>query len=213
MLRRQFSQMPAHRFGHRLVLGIAKGDFGRDELDRVMKAVTGEPGMVPGRNKVQHLVSGGMARRRQDRHPGAERPCPLHQIGQPRRQHRRDAAFENAVVIGKGRMPGGVAAPAVNLGLLHDVARIGKGRHPLAVAQLRVPAAMVVMQVRADDQIDVLRPVTRLGQALDEGNVQPVEERHRMRLAVAGTRIDQHHAIIRLENPALEDQIEHVLRI
>ena len=49
---------------------------------------------------------------------------------------------------------------------LHDVARIGKRRDELAVHAARIPAAVVEMQVRIDDQVDLLRPNPALGKLL-----------------------------------------------
>ena len=105
-----------------------------------------------------------------------------------------------------------VAAPAGELLLANDVAGVGERRHPVAVAQLSVPAAMIVVQVGAHDEVDVggLEPCR--GQTLQVGPVELVEVVHRVRLAVPRARVDEHDPAVGDEDPALEDEVETVRR-
>ena len=89
-----------------------------------------------------------------------------------------------------------VFAPAVKLLLAQNVAGVRKRRYPFAVAQVGVPAAVMVVEVGADDQVDSLRLEADCGEAIEEGHNEIVEETDRVRSAVARAGIDQHHLAV-----------------
>src|SRR5215203_4546968 len=77
------------------------------------------------------------------------------------------SAFHNVDAVGRDDRQHGISNPGTccrivfltlcpmrKLAVSEDVARVGEGRHPMAVLELRVPADMVNMQVRAHNKID-----------------------------------------------------------
>src|SRR5690348_2449080 len=70
-----------------------------------------------------------------------------------------------------------------------------------------------MVEVRADDQVDVLRLEADCGEALEEGHVELVEETDGVGPAVTSAGIDQYDPAIDHEHPALKDQVESILLI
>ena len=84
------------------------------------------------------------------------------------------------------------ALPVLELPARHDVARVGKGRHPAPVLETGIPAHVVPVQMRAHDVIDFLGLHPGAGEIGEEGRTQPVELRpRRALLVVAEAGIDQ----------------------
>src|SRR4029077_13249929 len=87
----------------------------------------------------------------------------------------------------------------------HDIARLRKGRDPLAVSELRVPADMVPMKVRAHDKIDVFRLDANTGQIVDERAFHAVELRPgRTLLVIADAGIDQDRVVAGFDDEAVK---------
>ena len=106
---------------------------------------------------------------------------------------------------GLGAGPLGLGLPEVMVGARHHVLGVGKGRHPLAVLQPRVPADMVDVQMGAHHEVDLLGLDARLAQTLEILGVQHVEARHaRPRLVVAAAGIDQDRVLARAQQPGMD---------
>src|SRR5262249_25820576 len=65
----------------------------------------------------------------------------------------------------------------INVGLREDVARIWEGWHPFAIALLRVPADMIVVQVCAHHEINFLGPHACGGEPFEIRYIKHVPER------------------------------------
>src|SRR4029077_19103517 len=111
----------------------------------------------------------GMARRRREPERVVEGEIVVDEQSLTGRDHRlaveppNIAATPGSRFTALGRfLPGGVFA------FVKDVFRLREGRHPAAVAQPRVPAAVVDVQMRAKDVVDVLET-----QALGGETIQP----------------------------------------
>jgi hypothetical protein len=87
----------------------------------------------------------------------------------------------------------------------HDVAGLGKGRHPTAVFQARVPADVIGVQMRAHDVIDVVYAEADGAKPLLETiAVEHVPERPRRPLfVIADAGVDQDIVVRRLDDEAL----------
>ncbi len=82
----------------------------------------------------------------------------------------RHHAFAEGAELGRAFLRIGVDfREIIDVGLGKYVARIGKCRHPFAVLLPRVPADMIVMQMRAHDDVDFFR--------LGAGGGQPLQIR------------------------------------
>src|SRR5262249_40783623 len=95
--------------------------------------------------------------------------CPAATTGS---QLNRKTLGAGGIVAGPGRLlPGAVFA------LVKDVFRLREGRHPAPVAQLRVPAGMVDVQVGAEHVVDVLEPQAGGVEAVEPGLLRKVHWR------------------------------------
>jgi hypothetical protein len=81
---------------------------------------------------------------------------PGHEIRPPGFDHRQHAFAEGALLRRPERRVLVELVEIFEVRLGKDIARIRKSRHPAAVAELRIPADVVVMQVRAHDEIDLV---------------------------------------------------------
>src|SRR5262245_57965338 len=61
--------------------------------------------------------------------------------------------------------------------LREDVSRVRKCGNPTTIPKLRIPAHVIVMQVRAHDEIDLVWPRSRCGEPLKKRRVEHVPER------------------------------------
>src|SRR5579871_6463568 len=75
--------------------------------------------------------------------------------------------------------------------LVEDVFRIREGRHPAAIAQRRVPAAMIDMEMRAEHVIDLVESDPEREQLVAPALLAGEIERRRMSLVLAGTGVDE----------------------
>ena len=96
------------------------------------------------------------------------------------------AAAAGAGFAALGRfLPGGIFA------FVENIFGFRKCRHPPSVAQHRVPAAMVDMQMRAEHIIDVLEAQARGRETVEPGLFRKVHRR-RIAFVLAGACIDEH---------------------
>src|SRR6476646_11715482 len=80
----------------------------------------------------------------------------------------------------------------IDVRLRKHITGIGKCRNPLAVSLLRVPADVIVMQMSAHHQINLVRPSPCGGEPLEVGLVEHVPERAAgFDLVVAAAGIDE----------------------
>ena len=68
------------------------------------------------------------------------------------------------------------ALPVLELAAGHDVARVGKRRHPASVGEAGIPADMVHVEMRADDVVDLLGRYTERGETPDPAAALLVEQ-------------------------------------
>ncbi len=114
---------------------------------------------LPLLSSLKNDVTGRMAGRRIDLDEVVEPVrAAADEVGTAVFENRHDALPERAELRRSFLGIGVDLREVVDVRLGEHVARIGKCRHPFAVLLLRVPADMIVMQVRAHHQIDFLRP-------------------------------------------------------
>ena len=109
------------------------------------------------------------------------------------RFHHQQHAVREAAVLAAGAIGNRFRALPVGIfGLVKQIARVGKGRHPAAVDQPRVPADMVHMQVRTEHEIHRLRRHARRRQPFEQRRLHMVPGLGRgPRLVRADAGIDQ----------------------
>ena len=126
------------------------------------------------------------------------------QIGFAVFEDRHDAFAESAELRRAFLRVGIDLGEIIDVGLGKDIARIGEGRHPFAVLLPRIPADMVVMQVRAHHHVDLFRPRAGGGQPFEIRLVEHVPERPaRLDLVVAAAAVDQDFLAADLQQPAM----------
>ena len=170
---------------------------------------------VTGGAHVHDQVSRRVARSEPQRDRLAD-PIPLaHQFRAARVEQRLHAVLENVGVHERARC-GWAGAPAVRIPVValdrgEQVASVRKRRHPAARVQLRIPADVVDVQMRADDDVDVLRCEARSRHSRQERRVETAEDRDAgPLLGVAGARVVQDLEAVDLEDPALQERIDAV---
>ena len=93
-------------------------------------------------------------------------------------------------------LPGGVFA------LVEDVFGPREGRHPAPVAQDRVPAAMIDVEMRAEHVVDVLELEAGGAKALEPGRLREVHRRG-VALVLAGAGVDEDRVLGRAHDEGL----------
>src|SRR4030095_3219662 len=97
----------------------------------------------------------------------------------------------------------------LELAAADDGAGIGKGRHPAAVFQARVPADMIPVQVGAHHVVDILDPDPRMCEVCCVMAPQPVKLRPgRALLVIAEAGIDEDGVTSRLHDEAVKTEDE-----
>ena len=173
-------------------------------LQRVMHQVADHDRVLSARADVDAAMAGRVARRRREPERVVERKIVVDEQSLTGRDHRlaveppNIAAAPGARFTALGRfLPGGVFAP------VEDVFRLREGRYPFAVAQHRVPAGVVDVQVRAENVVDVLEP-----QAFRRKTVEPrlFRKIHRRRIALVLARagVDQDRVLARPQQPGMD---------
>jgi hypothetical protein len=122
----------------------------------------------------------------------------------------REHAFAKGAHLGRPVLRVGVELLVVfEVGLGKHVAGVRKGRHPAAVPELCVPADVVVMQVGAHDEIDLVRPCTGGREAFEVGRVHHVPEwPPGLVLVIAAARVDQDLLLADLQEPAVHAELD-----
>ena len=117
----------------------------------------------------------------------------------------RHHAFAEGAELGRAFLGVGIdLGEVVDVRLVEHVARVREGRHPFAVFLLRVPADVVVMQMRAHHQVDLLRPCAGGGEPLQVIDVEHVPPRPaRLDLVVAAAAVDEDFLAADLQEPAM----------
>src|SRR5271170_3400862 len=116
------------------------------------------------------------------------------------RDHR--FAVEPPHIAGRCIATFGRLFPCSVFALVEYVFGLREGRHPSAVSQHRVPAAMVNVQVRAEHVVDVLEPQTSRPEAVEPGLLWEVHRR-RIALVLAGAGVDQDRVLGRSQDVGL----------
>src|SRR5262249_23148016 len=139
-------------------------------LQRVMQEVADDHGMLTARADIDAAMAGRMTRSRGKPKRIVERKIVIDEerlpgCGHPLAIETPDiAAATRSGLSALGRfLPGGVFA------LVKNIFGFGKRRHPAAVAQHRIPAGMIDMQVRAKHIIDVFEAQTFGGETVEPG--------------------------------------------
>ena len=129
----------------------------------------------------------------------------FHQIHQSCLGDRSDRILE----YGDLRLALAPTSPVLELGAMHQVARLGKRRHPASVDQHGIPAHVVDVKMRAQHNIDALGRITGGGEILKECPLAKIPRRHvAILLVVAEPRVDQNAARRRLDDERVDAQLE-----
>src|SRR5579884_1048106 len=190
------------------VAARAGGPFRLQQLDRVVQHVADEEAAVLAGAGVDHDVAWGVAGRAFEPQPVVERVVVIHQYRLPALDDRQDAVAEGGGV--RRRLAALVhPLPVRELAPRHDVLGIGEGRDPAAVAQPRIPADMVPVQVRAHDVIDLFRPDPGGGEVVEKRRAHAVPLRPgRAVLVVADAGVDQDRVARRPDDEAVKAEHE-----
>ena len=166
---------------------VVVGDLGPlrlRHLHRVVQQVTGDHDAFVGRCDLDRGMSGRVPWCRHQAQAVAEIGIGRDDVGEPGREDRIDRVHVHRRGVRARR-----GAPVVELVADVEVARVRERRLPLAVGEVRVPADVVLVQVRVQDEVDRVGRDTRFGEALEPRRVQLVPERECALLGVADTRI------------------------
>ena len=209
-VRRAFAQQPPARCpsGCR-VLAEAAVDVGIAALDRIVHRIADEQPGGAAAARPDHRVAGGMAVRRLDGQAVIEAVAIVHQMHQSGLDHRQHAVLDH----GAAHLGRGGAGPVLIFAPPKQIPGARESRHPASVLQTRVPPDMVHVQMRAHDEIDLLRR--------DAGRRQPLQPRHvqlieagklRPVLVVADACVDQHDVVRGTDQPGMDAGDEGVQR-
>lgn len=187
-----------------------------EDLDGAVQQVADEHG--PGRagGQADDRGTGGVAGRGHQAEIAVDAVAVLPQHGPA--QHRHDAVgVEDAasvlaallVLVAWAGAPVGVVGVEVHLvGARDQVGGVRECRHPRAVAQLGVPADVVVVDVCVDDDVDVLRSDPGFGQPVQEAGAQVVEEGDlRAVPVVADPGVDEDDLALAAQHPCLHGAV------
>ena len=177
------------------------------DLQQMMPDVTDEGGALALAFELEEHVTGRVAGRGIDLDKVVNAVRTLYHVGLAVFEDRHHAFAERAE-FGRAFLRIGIdLGEVVDVRLVEDVTRIGKRRHPFAVALHRIPADMIVMQMRAHHHVDVLRPRAGGGQPLQIRLVEPMPERTAgLVLVVAAAAVDQDGLAADLQQPAMDGE-------
>src|SRR5579863_4678130 len=97
----------------------------------------------------------------------------------------------------------------VTLGGRHHVAGVRKGRDPFVFFEDRVPADVVDVKMGVEDVVDVFRSNAGIGQTLEIGKIQTMEERvQRVFFVISAAGVDQNRVFWRLDEPSMDRNVE-----
>lgn len=133
-----------------------------------MHDVSAEQAFLTAIDEFEHDMARTMPRSRVHGETVREQAVAVDDLGLSGLDHGQDAVGEDA---GIEAALSGRAGPVIVLGPGENISGIGEGRYPASVAQLRVPAAMVGVKMRAADEIDLVRCDAGLGEPRQEGQV------------------------------------------
>ena len=157
-------------------------------LQGVVEEVAGDDRALAAGADVDAAMAGRMARRRSQPHRVVEREIV---VDEERLAGLDDGLAVEApdiarrvVAAPRRLLPGGVFA------LVEDVFGPREGRHPAPVAQDRVPAAVIDVEMRAEHVVDVLEPEAGGAKALEPGRLREVHRRG-IALVLAGAGVDE----------------------
>ena len=127
-------------------------------------------------------------------------------------EHRQEAVLPDRTVVVAGTIGVGLGLGRGQLGFRAEHFRVRERRHPAPVAQLRVPAHMVHMQVGAQHEVDVFGLEARLRQPLEVRLLEVVESRRvRACLVVADAGVDEDDVPLRAQEPRMRPHHEAFL--
>ena len=174
-----------------------------EALHRVVDEIAGDDRLRPLRRQPHAHVIRRVAGRRFQPHLVVERKVGFDDRRLPRLQNRVHAVDQmrlRRLVV--------QFLPALQFAAREDVLRVGEGGHPAPVAQLRVPADVIRVQVGAEHVVDVLGRHPGLAQQRQEGaELLHVPARAPLAwLVVAHARVDDDGVVRGLDQERLEHQ-------
>ncbi len=187
---------------------FGKFQCGMIDLQEVVPDIADEGCTLAFALKLEEDVAGRVARRRIDLDEVVEPVRPAaDQVGLAVFEDGHHAFAEGAE-FGRALFRIGVdLGKIIDVRLGEHIARVGKGRHPFAVLLPRVPADVVVVQMRAHHHVDLLGPRAGGGKALEKGLVEHVPERAAgLVLLVAAAGVDEDFLAADLQQPAMHGQ-------
>jgi hypothetical protein len=175
-----------------------------------MPHITDESGALALTLELEEHVTRRVARCRVDLDEIVKPVSPTaHQVGFAVLENRHDA-FPECAQFGRSFLRIGIdLRKIVHIRLGKDVPRIGKCRHPFPIFLLGIPADMIVMQMGAHHEVDVLGPRSRGGKPLEVGQIEHVPEgTPGLGFVVAAARVDQDLLAADLQQPAVNRQLD-----
>jgi len=100
------------------------------------------------------------------------------------------------------------SVPAPVLFIDEEVDRVREGRHPSPICFDGVPTAVIVVEMRAEHDVDHLRGCTYAGQSIQIWRVEIIEVRSSARPSIAGARVNQHGAAVDAQDPAVVGELK-----
>src|SRR5262249_25842702 len=102
-----------------------------------------------------------------------------------------------------------LVAPVLPLLAGDQIGRAREGRYPAGVHETRVPADVIDVEMRADDDVDLLGPETGGGKAVEEIAAAHVPERRSLTvLVVADAGVDEYGRARGPDDPGLDTRAE-----
>ena len=207
-----FQQAPARHRGVVRPLVRHVVPMRRVDLQCVMDDVAAEDGASARIREPEQDMAGRMAGRSLDRQLGGDVVAVVDQHGLARLHHREHAVLVSHVTRVGGHRRILPHVPVGVVGARKQVLCVRERRHPAPVAQHRIPADVVGMQVRAQHQVDVLGRDAGGAQALQIRRVELMEAmRPRPVLVIAAAGIEQDGQIARTDQPRVHAGHEAVV--
>jgi len=153
-------------------------------------------------------LPGRVTRQRQQREAPPEIVAIVNKLHLPGVENRQDAVLKAGQLYGIAAGLAVLLLPILELAPAHEIARVGKGRHPPTVAQARVPADMIDVKVGAKHNVHRLWPDARLFQAVEKAApLAPMELRNeRTLLFLADAAVEQDRPSGRVEHEGLDGE-------
>lgn len=101
--------------------------------------------------------------------------------------------------------------PILDVGSGQNIARVGEGRYPAVAVEPSIPADVIDVEVRADDEIDIVDTEPCRGRAIEEIGVEVGEHWDtRPDLVIAAAGVEQDDLVANLDHPALDARLDRI---